>query len=138
MGATVLCGGTRTGLFFQPAVVEVRPGMPLFEEEIFGPIAAIVVVRDDEQAISLANDTPYGLVAAIQTSSEARGEAIAARLETGIVHINDQSVVHEVYGPIGGVKASGNGARTGLPAWEHEFTQMKWLTRRSVSPDYPF
>ncbi|QWW72274.1 aldehyde dehydrogenase family protein [Rhizobium sp. WYJ-E13] len=138
MGARVLTGGRRCGLFFEPTVVEVQPGMPLFDEEIFAPIAAVMPVRDDEQAIALANATEYGLVAAIQSSSQQRAEAISSKLATGIVHINDQPVVHEVYGPIGGIGASGNGARTGLPAWEHEFTHMKWITRHSVSPNYPF
>jgi benzaldehyde dehydrogenase (NAD) len=138
MGAKVFAGGKRSGLFFEPTVVEVTPKMPLFEEEIFGPIAAVMRVQDDDKAVVLANDTDLGLVAAIQTRSLQRAQAIARRLNTGIIHVNDQPVVHEVYGPIGGLGASGNGARTGLPAWEHEYTQLQWQTTHKISPDYPF
>lgn len=138
-GAKVLAGGTRDGQFFQPTVLtNVSIDMPVFVEETFGPIAAVLPVENDEEAIELANATEFGLVAAIQTSSLQRANAIANRLNTGIIHINDQPVIHEVYGPIGGMGASGNGARTGLPAWEHEFTQWQWVTSRPVSPEYPF
>jgi benzaldehyde dehydrogenase (NAD) len=138
MGATVLVGGRREGLFFEPTVVEVRPDMPLFREEVFGPIAPVMSVEDDNEAIRLANSTGYGLAAAIQTPSMHRAQSIADQLKTGIVHINDQPVIHSVYGPIGGMGASGNGGRTGRPAWEHEFTQMRWQTMNERSPDYPF
>jgi benzaldehyde dehydrogenase (NAD) len=138
MGAKILIGGKREGLFFQPTVVEVRPDMPLFREEIFGPIAPVLSVEDDREAVRLANSTGYGLAAAIQTGSMYRGQAIAQQLKTGVVHINDQPVIHSVYGPIGGMGASGNGGRTGLPAWEHEFTQLRWQTMNETSPEYPF
>jgi benzaldehyde dehydrogenase (NAD) len=139
MGARVLTGGTRSGLFFQPTVVvDVTPEMPLFHEEIFGPIAPVLSIADDDEAVRLANQTDYGLAAAIQSSSADRARAMARQIPAGIIHINDQPIVHEVYGPIGGMGSSGNGARTGLPAWEHEYSQMQWLTRAKTSPDYPF
>jgi benzaldehyde dehydrogenase (NAD) len=138
MGAKILVGGKRSGLFFEPTVVEVRPDMPLFREEIFGPIAPVLSVKDDDEAILLANRTEYGLAAAIQTGSLQRGQRLARQLKTGIIHINDQPLIHSVYGPIGGMRASGNGGRTGLPAWEQEFTQMQWQTTNETSPDYPF
>lgn len=138
-GARVVVGGKRNGLFFEPTVVvDVRPDMPLFHEEIFGPIAAVLSVKDDAEAVVLANQTEYGLAAAIQSRSLQQAQAIAGQLKTGVVHINDQPVIHEVYGPIGGMGASGNGARTGLPAWEHEFTQWLWQTVNDTSPEYPF
>ena len=112
--------------------------MPLFREEVFGSIAPVMSVEDDNEAIRLANSTGYGLAAAIQTPSMHRAQSIADQLKTGIVHINDQPVIHSVYGPIGGMGASGNGGRTGRPAWEHEFTQMRWQTMNERSPDYPF
>jgi benzaldehyde dehydrogenase (NAD) len=138
-GARVVAGGKRDGLFFEPTVVtHVTPDMPLFHEETFGPVAAVLSFRDDEEAIELANNTEFGLAAAVQSRSLQHAQAIASRLKTGIVHINDQPVIHEVYGPIGGMGESGNGARTGLPAWEHEYTQWRWQTVNDVSPDYPF
>jgi benzaldehyde dehydrogenase (NAD) len=138
-GAKIISGGKRNGLFFEPTVVtNVTPDMPLFREETFGPIAAILPYSTDDEAIDLANQTEFGLAAAIQSGSLQRARSMAERIATAIVHINDQPVVHEVYGPIGGMRASGNGARTGLPAWEHEFTQWRWLTENERSPDYPF
>jgi benzaldehyde dehydrogenase (NAD) len=123
-GARVIVGGRCNGLFFEPtAVVDVRPEIPLFYEETFGPVAAVLSVADDDEAVQLANQSEFGLAAAIQSRSFQHADAIAGRLNTGFVHINDQPVIHEVYGPIGGMGASGNGARTGLPAWEHEFTR---------------
>jgi len=138
-GAKVEAGGQRDGLFFQPTVLSgVDTSMPVFTEEIFGPIAPIVTFETDDEAVALANRTEYGLVAAVHSRNQARAFNIANRLNTGIVHINDQTVNHEVFGPIGGVGASGNGARSGLPSALDEFTQWRWITVNETSPDYPF
>ncbi len=138
-GAKVVAGGKREGLFYEATVVEnVCEGMALFDEEIFGPVAPIIPFRTDEEAISLANRTEYGLVAAVHSTDQARAMRIANRLRTGIVHINDQTVNHEVFGPIGGVGASGNGARSSVISALDEFTQWRWITVSEVSPDYPF
>jgi benzaldehyde dehydrogenase (NAD) len=66
--------------------------MPAFREEIFGPVAPVIVVRDDAEAVAVANDTEYGLVAAIQTGSRDGGRTLADQLGTGIVHVNDQTL----------------------------------------------
>jgi benzaldehyde dehydrogenase (NAD) len=90
-GAQVTAGGTRDGLYFQPTVVEgVKPDMPVYNKEIFGPVAPIVTFRTEDEAIALANDSEYGLVASIYTANQTRALRIAAQLKTGIVHINDQ------------------------------------------------
>lgn len=138
-GARVTTGGTRDGLFFQPTVLEgVHPGMPVYHEETFGPVASILTFRTEEQAIALANDTEYGLVASIFSSDQARAMRVAAQLETGIVHINDQTIHHEVFAPIGGMGASGNGARSGGPSIMDEFSQWQWITVNEKVPPYPF
>jgi benzaldehyde dehydrogenase (NAD) len=138
-GARVTVGGKRDGLYFQPTVLEgVRPGMPIYREETFGPVASILTFRTEEEAIALANDTEYGLVASIFTADQARAMRVAAQLKTGIVHINDQTINHEVFGPIGGMGASGNGARSGGPSIMDEYSQWQWITVNEKIPAYPF
>ena len=108
-GAKLITGGTRTGANFQPAILEnVSPGMPAFDEEMFGPIAAIVPVDDESQAIQLANKHRYGLGASVWTKDAARGEKVARQIESGCVFVNslmrsDQRL------PFGGIKKSGYG-----------------------------
>src|SRR5262249_48015041 len=107
-GAEIRTGGTYEELFYRPTVLAgVTAAMPAFREEIFGPVAPVVVVRDDDEAVAVANDTEYGLVAAVQTGSVDRGRQIATRLRTGIVHINDQTLNNDAYAPFGGTGASG-------------------------------
>ncbi|HRI13803.1 MAG TPA: aldehyde dehydrogenase family protein [Verrucomicrobiota bacterium] len=138
-GARLTAGGKREGLFFQPTVLEgIKPGMPLYREETFGPVASILTFRDEAEAIALANDTEYGLVASIFTADQARAMRVAAQLKTGIVHINDQTINHEVFAPIGGMGASGNGARSGGPSILDEFSQWQWITVNEKVPAYPF
>ena len=71
----------------------------------------MVIVHDDAEAVALANDTEYGLVAAIQTGSRDRGRAVAVQLTTGIVHVNYQTLNNDAYAPFGGTGASGTGSR---------------------------
>ena len=80
--------------------------MPAFREEIFGPVAPVVVVKDVDKAVRIANATEYGLVAAIQTGSMERGLEIADRLNPGIVHVNDQTLNNDAYAPFGGTRSS--------------------------------
>jgi benzaldehyde dehydrogenase (NAD) len=138
-GAKVVAGGRLDGLFFRPTVLsDVTPQMPVFHDEIFGPVAPVTTFRDDEEAIALANRTEYGLVASIFTSNHARAMSMAARMRTGIVHVNDQTVNHEVFGPIGGMGASGNGARSGNVTSPDEYSQWQWVTVSDRVPNYPF
>lgn len=138
-GAVVRAGGTREGNFFTPTVLSgVTSDMAAFREEIFGPVAPVIVVRDEEEAIAVANDTEYGLVAAIQTGDAARGAALAARLRTGIVHINDQTLNNDAFAPFGGVGSSGNGSRFGTQSSWDEFTTWQWVTSRPQAHAFPF
>lgn len=138
MGAVVLAGGRARGLFYPATVLaHVTPKMPIFREEIFGPVIAITAFDSDEQAIELANDTEYGLSAGVHTANLARGMAIAERLHVGLVHVNDQTVNDDGTMPMGGRGASGNGSRHGGPANWDEFTQWQWTTIRSQAPQYP-
>ena len=112
-GARCLLGGRvpeDRGAYYPPTVLtDVGKGMPAYEEELFGPVAAIIPVRDEEEAIATANDSVFGLGAAVLTSDLARGERIAAeRIESGCVFVND-SVRSDPRLPFGGVKESGYG-----------------------------
>jgi benzaldehyde dehydrogenase (NAD) len=138
-GARLLTGGTFENLFFRPTVLaDVRPDMPAFTEEIFGPVAPITVFDTDEEAAMLVNASPYGLAAAIHSGSLSRAMALANRLRTGMIHINDQTVNNEFHVPFGGMGSSGNGGRFGGPANLDEFTQTQWISVMDRAITYPF
>ena len=138
-GAEVRAGGTYDKLFYAPTVLGgVTTAMPAFREEIFGPVAPMIVVKDEAEAVAVANDTEYGLVAAIQTGSAERGRAVADRLTSGIVHVNDQTLNNDAYAPFGGTGASGNGSRFGSQSSWDEFTHWQWLTVRDKPHAFPF
>jgi acyl-CoA reductase-like NAD-dependent aldehyde dehydrogenase len=100
-GATLRTGGTHERLYYQPTVLAgVTGDMPAFREEIFGPVAPVIVVSDVDEAVRVANDTEYGLVAAIQTGSVERGLDVAERLHTGIVHVNDPDAEQRCVRPL--------------------------------------
>ena len=138
-GGKVLTGGSRKGLFFEPTVITgVTPGMAAFDEERFGPVAVITTFRNDQEAIALANTTEYGLVAAVASTDLARAQRIADGLHSGVVHINDQTVLYGVYAPIGGVGNSGNGFGYGTACNADLFSEWQWITTRPQIPTYPF
>jgi succinate-semialdehyde dehydrogenase/glutarate-semialdehyde dehydrogenase len=116
-GATVLTGGERIagrGHFFQPTVItDVPPTARVFDEEIFGPVAPVTTFASDEEALLLANDTEFGLVAYAFTRDLTRAIRVAERLQTGMVGIN-QGIVSNPAAPFGGVKASGIGREGGF------------------------
>jgi succinate-semialdehyde dehydrogenase/glutarate-semialdehyde dehydrogenase len=131
-GAKVLCGGNaRPDLgpnFFEPTVITgVDSSMKLFQEETFGPILAIQVVRDAQEAITHANDSPFALAASIWTKDKTRGMALAAELRAGAVMVNDAiSYFGIAEAPHGGCGASGWG-RTHGQAGLLEMVQMKYI-----------
>src|SRR5438128_2113576 len=112
-GAKCLLGGTvpdGRGAYYPPTVLtDVRKGMPAYEEELFGPVAAVIPVKNEEEAIATANDSSFGLGGAVITRDAARGERIAAeRIESGCVFVND-AVRSDPRLPFGGIKESGYG-----------------------------
>jgi succinate-semialdehyde dehydrogenase/glutarate-semialdehyde dehydrogenase len=118
-GAKVLVGGRRNpalkGLYYEPTVVvDVNHRMDLMTQETFGPVVAIQRVKSEDEALALANDSEYGLNGNVWTTDIAKGERIAARIETGGVCVNDMAMTYGVpEAPFGGVKASGIGAVNG-------------------------
>ena len=138
-GATLAAGGTFDGTFYRPTVLTgVKPGMRAFDEEVFGPVASITPFSTEDEAVALANQSEYGLSAGVFSADVGRAIAVGNRLNTGLLHINDQTVADEPHIPFGGVGASGNGTRIGGPANWEEFTQWQWMTIKDKPGAYPF
>ena len=137
-GARVLAGGDVDGCLMQATLVaDVPDDSDLAREETFAPVASITVVEGVDEAVQRANDTRYGLAAGVITSDHDRGVAVARRLDTGIVHVNDQTVHDEPQMPFGGVKDSGWGRFGGLSAVE-DFTELRWITVQAGTRAFPF
>ncbi len=128
-GATIAVGGhaiDRPGFFYQPTVLtDVSADAALLREEIFGPVAPIVIFDDESDAIAMANDTEYGLVAYVYTRDLARGLRVSEALETGMVGLN-RGLVSDPAAPFGGVKQSGIGREGGHDGLL-EFTESKYI-----------
>ncbi len=136
-GANLVTGGKFDDLVYHPTVVtDVKPDMRLFREQTFGPVAPIVVVSDREEALAVANDSEYGLSAGILTGDFTQALDMALRLETGMVHIGDQTVNDEPQAPFGGVKGSGYGRFGGQAALD-EFTELRWINVQRVPRTFP-
>jgi acyl-CoA reductase-like NAD-dependent aldehyde dehydrogenase len=137
-GATVTVGGSADGTLIPATVVDhVTSAMRLYREESFGPVVAIIRVKGDEEAIRIANDSEYGLAAAVFSSDISRALGVARRIESGICHINGPTVHDEPQMPFGGVKDSGYG-RFGGQAAINEFTELRWITIQTGTRHYPF
>jgi acyl-CoA reductase-like NAD-dependent aldehyde dehydrogenase len=136
-GAVKLTGGEPDGLVYPPTVLRgVTPDMRIYSEESFGPSVSIVEVDSVQEAIRIANDTEYGLSAAIFSGDIETAEQVARQIQSGICHINDATVHDEPQAPFGGVKASGWGRFGGEWAAE-EFTELRWLTIQDEPREYP-
>jgi acyl-CoA reductase-like NAD-dependent aldehyde dehydrogenase len=138
-GAKVLAGGEDAGnnTYRATLVTDVPADAELATHETFGPVLAVEVVDSADEAVERANATAYGLSAGIITQDADRGLALAQRIESGIVHVNDQPVGDEPQMPFGGVKDSGWGRFGGQAALD-EFTELRWVTVQSGSHPYPF
>ena len=101
--------------------------MALYREESFGPVVALIRARDEDHAVDLANDTEYGLSAAVFSRDVARALRVARRIKSGICHINGPTVQDEAQMPFGGTNASGYGRFGGI-AGVAEFTELRWIT----------
>ncbi|MET3803052.1 benzaldehyde dehydrogenase (NAD) [Nakamurella sp. UYEF19] len=139
-GAVLSAGGEYENLFYRATVLsDVAFDAPAFTEEIFGPVAPVTRFSDLDDAVRLATSSEYGLSLGIITRDPLKGLALADRIPTGIVHINDQTVNDEANSPFGGVGSSGTGSRFGGSAANVEaFTETQWVTLRSTPPSYPF
>jgi acyl-CoA reductase-like NAD-dependent aldehyde dehydrogenase len=136
-GATVYLEGKVEGNVVSPFILtDVDNRMSIAQEEIFGPIALVIPVDSEEEAVSVANDTRYGLTASVFSSSTERAIEVAKQLQTGMVHINDQTVNSEPSMPFGGEKDSGIGRFGGQWIIE-KFTTVKWVSVQKEKRQYP-
>ena len=128
-GAKLLLGGKvpkQDGWYYPPTVLtRVKKGMPAYDEEMFGPVAAIIGVKDEAEAIAVANDTPFGLGAAIFTKNRRHARELAPEIDAGMVFVNE-SVKSDPTLPFGGIKQSGYGRELGLPGLR-AFVNVKTL-----------
>jgi acyl-CoA reductase-like NAD-dependent aldehyde dehydrogenase len=137
-GAILVCGGGRVGTVVEATLLDhVTPAMRLYAEESFGPVKSVIRVRGVDEAVRVANDSEYGLSAAVFGRDIMRAMAVAKRIESGICHINGPTVSDEAQIPFGGVKSSGYGrfgGRWGLDA----FSETRWITIEDPQQHYPF
>jgi len=137
-GGKVIAGGNRTGSVVEATLIDnVSPDMRIYAEESFGPVKPIIRVASDEEAIRVANDTAYGLSAAVYSSNIQRALAVADQIESGICHINGPTVGDEAQMPFGGIKDSGYG-RFGGKAAIDSFTSIRWVTIEDPHQHFPF
>lgn len=130
-GANLLVGGVgkpkgfEIGYYARPTIfTDVGNDMRIAQEEVFGPVLTIIPFETEEEAIEIANDTPYGLAAYIQTNDPKRASRVAARLRAGMIHVNGAG--HQYGSPFGGYKQSGNGREGGIFGLE-DFIEIKTL-----------
>jgi acyl-CoA reductase-like NAD-dependent aldehyde dehydrogenase len=136
-GATVTGAGAADGVLLPAQVVDkVTSDMRLYSEESFGPVVAILRAMDEDDAVRLANDSEYGLSAAVFSRDTSRALSVARRIRSGICHVNGPTVHDEAQMPFGGTRASGYG-RFGGKAGIAEFTELRWITVETQPGHFP-
>lgn len=137
-GAELVAGDRADGAAMPATIVDkVRPEMSIYDQETFGPITTVVRVSGVEEAVQVANDTEYGLAAAVFGADSTRALQVAMRIQAGHVHVNGATVQNEAQAPYGGMKNSGYGRFDGR-AVINEFTELKWITVEQSDQQYPF
>ncbi len=136
-GARLVTGGTFDGLVYQPTILTgVTETMKVFTDQTFGPVAPIMLVDDTAEALRVANNSKYGLSAGIITNDFNLALDMAQQMETGMVHINDQTVNDYPQMPFGGTKGSGFGRMGGTAALD-EFTELRWISVQRTPRTFP-
>jgi benzaldehyde dehydrogenase (NAD) len=136
-GAVAVCGGKSDSVLMDATVIDrIGPDMRLYRDESFGPVVAIIRAKDEGDAVRIANDSEYGLSAAVFTRDTARGLRVARQIRSGICHVNGPTVHDEAQMPFGGVGASGYG-RFGGKAGIDSFTELRWITIETQPGHYP-
>ncbi len=137
-GAKVVLRGNSEGNVISPTIfADVRPDMSIARNEMFGPAVCVIPFDSTEEAIRIANDSPYGLSGAIHTRNVEQGAELAKQIDSGMVHVNDGTINDEPLVAFGGEKASGFGRLNGKWALE-EFTTLKWISVQHKPRHYPF
>ncbi|ATH94667.1 aldehyde dehydrogenase [Bacillus glycinifermentans] len=137
-GAVALIKGEIKGNLVEPTILtDVKPGMSIAREELFGPVVCVMPFQTEEEAIRIANDTPFGLSGAVHTGNVERGVDLAKQIETGMIHVNDTTINDEPHIAFGGEKQSGLGRLNG--EWSlDEFTTLKWISVQHQKRVFPY
>jgi benzaldehyde dehydrogenase (NAD) len=136
-GAQLIAGGKGDSVLMPATVLDnVTADMKIYRDESFGPIVAIIRAKDEADALRIANDSEYGLSAAVFTKDTARGLKVARKIQSGICHVNGSTVHDEAQMPFGGVGASGYG-RFGGKAGIDQFTELRWITMETEPGHFP-
>ena len=136
-GARLIAGGKGESVVMPATVVDgVTNDMQIYRDESFGPVVALIRARDTDHAVELANDTQFGLSAAVFTRDVAKGLLVAKRIQSGICHVNGPTVHDEAQMPFGGVGASGYGRFGGRQGIE-SFTETRWITIETQPGHFP-
>ncbi|WP_374986504.1 aldehyde dehydrogenase family protein [Streptomyces fradiae] len=136
-GARVLTGGTSEGNVVVPTVLaDIPAGAPVLSQEIFGPVAMLIPFDGEDEAVRIANDSPYGLSGGVHTRDVERGVRFAQRVHTGMIHVNDGIIHDEPIVPFGGEKHSGVGRLNG-DATVEAFTTHKWISVQHGRSTFP-
>lgn len=138
-GARLTTGGCYDGLFYRPTVLaDTAPGIPCYDNEVFGPVASVASFDSVDKAVDLAADSSFGLSLGILTADVAHGLELAERIPTGIAHINDQPINDAANAPMGGMFDSGTAATRfgGSAANIEAYTTTRWITAHTKIPDY--
>lgn len=137
-GASILMGGKRIereGAFMQPTIItNIKPANPVYYQELFGPVACFYIVKDEQEAIELANDSPYGLGCSIFTEDKERGQRVADQIDTGMVFINHPTWTQADL-PFGGTKGSGYGRELSALGIE-EFVNKKLIRTSDLNDPF--
>ncbi|GGF72530.1 aldehyde dehydrogenase [Alteromonas lipolytica] len=136
-GATIVTGGKADSVLMPATILDgVTKDMAIYADESFGPVVAVIRAKDEADAIRIANDSEYGLSAAVFTTDIANGLKVAKQIKSGICHVNGPTVHDEAQMPFGGVGASGYG-RFGGKAGIDQFTELRWITVETEPGHYP-
>lgn len=137
-GATALLRGEQNGSLMAPVVLGDLPAdAPILQRELFGPVVLVVPFDGEDEAVRIANDTPFGLSGAVHTADVERGVRVAQRIETGMIHVNDGTIADEPVVPFGGEKNSGVGRLNGESTVD-AFTTVKWISIQHGRSRFPF
>jgi acyl-CoA reductase-like NAD-dependent aldehyde dehydrogenase len=137
-GATPIVRGKVDGSLFEPVVLlDVDPDMEVAQRELFGPVVSLIPFKDDDDAVEIANNTQFGLSGAVHTTNLDRGVALARRVKTGMIHVNDCTIHDEPNVAFGGEKHSGLGRLNG--SWSLDaFTTMQWVSVNHGRRQFPY
>ncbi|MFJ1752639.1 aldehyde dehydrogenase family protein [Kitasatospora sp. NPDC088134] len=137
-GARPLLHGSTVGTLVRPSVLtDIPADAPILRREVFGPVALLIPFDGEDEAVRIANDTPFGLSGAVHTADVERGVRFAQRIDTGMMHVNDGTIADEAVVPFGGEKSSGTGRLNGDSSIE-AFTTVKWISIQHGRSQFPF